>query len=136
MKVKWEENELLMKFTTYESCDIIINKKGAYIIDFDEVTVTNPLYDLAVITIKNLVEKDHLNYEKYSLLREKTLSFYKKYTSNDCDHMVCYYLCKILLEKFYLHQTGKIDLFSVSQKKDNYKRYLKILMEMDKNMLK
>lgn len=46
--------------------------------------------------------------------------------------MVKIYLCKILLEKFYLHEIGTINLFSKQQKKDNYKKYLKYLIYLKK----
>lgn len=104
-----------------------------YIIDFDEVTVTTPLYDFAVIVIKNFVNGNKLDYNKYYVFRDKVKKSYSNYVNKDYSNILKYYLCKILIEKFYLHQIGKINLYSERQQKDNYKRYLEILREISEN---
>lgn len=95
--------------------NILCSNNKNYLIDFDEVTITTNLYDLAVIVVKLYTKNNKFNYnldEKLKLV-------------------VVFYLCKILLEKFYLHSIGKINLYSFSQMKDNYKKYLKLLKELD-----
>lgn len=102
-----------------------------YIIDFDETCVSSALYDFAVIVIKNFVKNDKLNLKKYNLLKEKTKKYFVEYSDLDYYNITKFYLCKIIMEKFYLHQKGKIDLFSKNQMKDNYKRYLKLLKQLE-----
>ncbi len=40
----------------------------------------------------------------------------------------------VVLEKFYLYYTNKIDLYSFEQQKDNYKTYLEILKKFNSNI--
>ena len=42
-----------------------------------------------------------------------------------------FYLCKILLEKFYLYEADKIDLYSAEQLNDDYRKYLKLLKNVN-----
>lgn len=107
--------------------NIIFSKDNSYLIDFDEVTVTTPLYDFAVIIVKLCVKNDRINMKKYNKLKKITEEKYSNYSDDDYMIAVKFYLCKILLEKYYLHQKGIIDLYSKRQLKDNYKRYLNIL---------
>lgn len=95
--------------------NILCSNKKNYLIDFDEVTITTPLYDLAVIIIKQFVKNNKINYN----------------LNEELKIVVKFYLCKILLEKYYLHIVGKINLFSHEQKKDNYKKYLKLLKKVN-----
>lgn len=107
--------------------NILISKGKEYLIDFDETCITTKLYDFAVIVIKNFVNKDNLNMELYIKFKNRILEKFNKYSGDDLDLAIKYYLCKILLEKFYLHQKGIIDLYSKKQLKDNYGKYLKIM---------
>lgn len=114
--------------------NIIFNKKDYYIIDFDETCVTTPLYDFAVIVVKNFIDNGCINIKKYSKLRKEVLQKLDCYDNTDFSNIVKYYLCKILLEKFYLYYTNKIDLYSFEQQKDNYKTYLEILKKFNSNI--
>ena len=72
--------------------------------------------------------------KKYSKLRKEVLQKLDCYDNTDFSNIVRYYLCKILLEKFYLYYTNKIDLYSFEQQKDNYKTYLEILKKFNSNI--
>ncbi len=111
--------------------NIIISKKYKYIIDFDEVTVTTPLYDFAVVFIKMLVKNKKINYIEFKKLKDLVKNKYPKYDDDALIKMIKFYLCKILIEKFYLHQIGKIDLYSKRQLKDSYFKYLEILKALE-----
>lgn len=110
--------------------NILISKKVNYIIDFDEATITTPLYDFAVIIIK-MFTKNEIDFKKYKLLRKVLKEKYTNYKNADFDDIVRFYLCKILLEKFYLHISGKINLYSKRQLKDNFRKYIKILKGLE-----
>lgn len=106
--------------------NIIFYDKYPYIIDFDETCVTTKLYDYAVIFIKF--------YTKNVELSQNNIIDYITLTMPDDNYSIQQYLvtiklylCKILLEKFYLYERKKIDLFSEFQLKDNYDKYMNIL---------
>lgn len=111
--------------------NILTTQNNSYIIDFDEVTVTTPLYDFAVIVIKNFVKNGRLNFELYYQFKEKIKYYFRNYDDIDFENIIRYYLCKILIEKFYLHIRKQINLFDAEQIKDDYKKYLKILKDID-----
>lgn len=109
--------------------NILYNNEKYYIIDFDEVTITTKLYDFAVIMVKNKISNNKFNKKEfYKLINETNNGCY---TINDYITIVKFYLCKILLEKFYLFEKGLIDLYSKEQMKDNYKKYMKLLNNLD-----
>ncbi len=115
------------------SLDNVIYSRGKYyIIDFDEVNVSSFLYDFAVVIIKLCVRNDKINMQKYNYFKEEVKKRYSEYTDFDFYISIKYYLCKILLEKFYFYGIGKIDLFSKEQKRDNFVKYIKILESFDK----
>lgn len=107
--------------------NIIINNKKVYLIDFDETCLANQLYDFAVIAVKfftvngNFVKK---KLDKFIFEVKKQLNYYNV---EDFYISIQYYLCKLLLEKFYLHCIEKIDLFNSVQMQDDYKIYLQML---------
>jgi len=109
--------------------NIIYNNNSLYLIDFDECTVTSFLYDFAVILIKFFSNNERIDIIKMKQLM--SLTNVKEYKYEDYFTVIEFYLIKILFEKFYLHQTRKIDLFSKEQSKDNYKRYLTILRNFE-----
>jgi len=111
--------------------NVIKCKKDYYLIDFDEVTVTTPLYDFAVIVVKHFIKNEVLELDKYNLLKEEIKNYYTNYSDSDYSNILKYYLCKILLEKFYLHCLKQINLFSKRQLQDNYKKYLNILKQIE-----
>lgn len=106
--------------------NIISNNGTKYLIDFDEAKVAPRLYDFAVITVKLFSHNGVLKNKEF-------LEFFNKiypnlnYTKQDYLTMIKFYLCKILLEKFYLHYTNKINLKSKEQMKDNYVYYVRLL---------
>ena len=107
--------------------NLIDDGKNKYIIDFDQTTMCAKIYDFAVVVVKFFVNNNYICKTKYQQLRDEYLKYDKTYSKDDFDVMIKFYLCKILLEKFYLHNIGTIDLFSRRQKKDYYKRYYIIL---------
>lgn len=111
--------------------NIIFSNHKYFIIDFDEVNVTTPLYDFAVSVIKLCIKNNKIDKKKYNHLKKIMINKYEKYTNCDLDNIIKFYLCKILIEKFYLYEIGKIDLFCRKQLKDNYKRYINILKLFD-----
>jgi len=127
-------NEKFINHGDLSRFNIIMNKtrRDKYIIDFDEVTITTPLYDFATVVVKNFFTDGIFDFKKYNLLKEKVKCFFPKYSDKDFVNIIKYYICKILLEKFYLHEKKLINLFSKEQKKDDYKKYLSILKEVEK----
>lgn len=114
--------------------NIIFNRQDYYIIDFDEACITTPLYDFAVIVVKNFVDNSSIDMKKYYNLKNEVSKKLSCYDNNDFNNIVNYYLCKILLEKFYLHYTNKIDLYSIEQQKDDYRKYIEILKNFNLNI--
>lgn len=114
--------------------NIIFNRQSYYIIDFDEACITTPLYDFAVIVVKNFVDNGSIDMKKYYNLKNEVSKKLSCYDNNDFNNIVNYYLCKILLEKFYLHHTNKIDLYSSEQQKDDYRKYIEILKNFNLNI--
>ena len=111
--------------------NIIYGNNDYYVIDFDETCVSTYLYDFAVVIIKNYIIGYKINMKKYNNLKNKIMKENLKYCDDDFKNIVKYYLCKILLEKIYLHYVKKIDLFSKEQKRDSYKKYLMILKNIN-----
>jgi thiamine kinase-like enzyme len=110
--------------------NLIYNQNGLYVIDFDETTIAPMLYDFAVVSVKFFIENEQLNKTLYDeLIAEITKN--TNYTKDDCNLVVKYYLCKILLEKFYLHTSNEIDIFSKEQQRDNFKVYYEILKSLN-----
>lgn len=111
--------------------NIIITKSNSYLIDFDETTITTKLYDFAVVMVKIYSNKEQFDYNKFLYLRNK-IKENSKYQNKDFTDTIKFYLCKILLEKFYLHQISKINLFSKRQQKDFYIRYISLLKDVER----
>ena len=109
--------------------NIIYNKKF-YLIDFDEANISYSTYDLAVIAIKNYVKNNKLDMKKVKKLVYNSNINVKDY-NKEVINVIKLYLCKILLEKFYLHLCNKIDLFDKTQRKDYYLKYYKVLSNME-----
>lgn len=111
--------------------NIIYSNKQYYIIDFDETCYSIQLYDVAVTIIKNFIKDNTLDIENYTEFKNQILLQMPEYTELDIKHAIQFYLCKILLEKYYLYQNDIIDLFSKVQKRDYYKKYLMLLQTVD-----
>lgn len=125
-------NETYLNHGDISKSNILHCKDQSYIIDFDEATVSSFLYDFAVAIIKLYTNHTRIKRNKYIFLRGAIKETNSQYENKDFYDMVKIYLCKILLEKFYLHEIGTINLFSKQQKKDNYKKYLKYLIYLKK----
>lgn len=110
--------------------NLLHTKKQDYMIDFDETVVTSPLYDFAVVLVKYKTKENKIDKEIYNTLISIIQKNFQKYQEEDFKAMIQYYLCKILLEKFYLAEIGKIDLESKRQRQDYYQIYINLLREI------
>lgn len=114
--------------------NIIYSKGHYYLIDFDETNVTTQLYDFAVVMVKIFFKPNRINLKKYNNYKKEIKEKYVNYNDSDFKAAIEFYLCKILLEKYYLHDKGIINLYSKKQLKDNYKKYLKMLKNVKKQL--
>lgn len=112
--------------------NMLFSNNDVYVIDFDETTITTKLYDFAVSFIKIFINDINLSYVSIVDFILKNAPD-KSYTTQQYICTIKLYLCKVLLEKFYLYETGKIDLFSKIQLNDDYKRYVKILKIIERD---
>ena len=113
--------------------NILCSQGKYYLIDFDEAIVASPLYDFAVLSVK-MYRNNTLERNKIDHLIEEIKERYPSFQKKDYYDMIKLYLCKILLEKYYLHQMMKIDLFSEEQKSDYFGQYHHLLIqEMGEN---
>lgn len=119
-------NEQYLNHGDLSLSNIIFHDNCPYVIDFDETIVTTKLYDYAVVFVKMYLNNTELNYNNIMNLIIKTIPD-SSYSIQEYLDTIKFYLCKILLEKFYLYETKKIDLFSKIQLNDSYKKYVKIL---------
>lgn len=119
--------EKYLKHGDISTNNLISSNKKIYVIDFDETCIAPKLYDYAVIVIKIFTKNGIINTKEYNKFQSKISKCYKEYNDKDYKNIIKYYLCKVLLEKFYYHEKNIIDLFSKKQLKDNYKYYLKLL---------
>ena len=108
----------------------ILYNNSFYIIDFDEAVVTTKLYDFAVIVIKFYTFNGEFKKTRINNLINKLMKTYD-YKFSDYILAIRFYLCKILLEKFYLYEADKIDLYSADQLNDYYRKYLKLLKNVN-----
>lgn len=76
--------------------------------------------------------KNKIDFKKYKLLRKLLKEKYTNYKNADFDNIVKFYLCKIILEKFYFHISEKINLYSKRQLKDDFSKYIRILKSLEK----
>ena len=112
--------------------NILVSDNDTYLIDFDETIITTKLYDYAVAFIRIFMKKINLNYESIlNFILENIPD--DSYTIQQYLRTIKFYLCKILLEKFYLYEIDKIDLFSSTQLKDDYKKYMKIINVIERD---
>ena len=82
---------------------LILYNDSFYIIDFDEAVVTTKLYDFAVIVIKFYTFNGEFKKTKINNLINRLMKTYN-YKFSDYILVIRFYLCKILLEKFYLYE--------------------------------
>lgn len=119
-------NEAYLNHGDISFSNIIKYNNNLFLIDFDETLISSRLYDFAVIVIKIFSRHGRLNKKNFKQFFD-LLKANLTYTNKEYLNVIKFYLCKILLEKFYLHYTNKINLKSRTQKKDYYKRYIKLL---------
>lgn len=131
LKNKTIFNELYINHGDISINNIISFNKQYYLIDFDEVCYATRLYDFAVIIIKNYTNKDKINYKSFVKLKQMVMQTITQYSDSDFIDALKYYLCKVLLEKFYLYYENVIDLYSKNQKKDYYKKYYNLLKNIE-----
>lgn len=131
LKNKTIFNELYINHGDISINNIISFNKQYYLIDFDEVCYATRLYDFAVIIIKNYTNKDKINYKSFVKLKQMVMQTITQYSDSDFIDASKYYLCKVLLEKFYLYYENVIDLYSKNQKKDYYKKYYNLLKNIE-----
>ena len=103
--------------------NIIWNDKGFTIIDLDEATIFTKLYDLVVFAIKFSKTGKDIDIK----LAKKILKPFDKYTKIDIINIWNFYILKVLMEKIYLYEIGKIDLLDEVQKQDNWEDWYSIL---------
>lgn len=119
-------NEQYLNHGDLSLSNIVFHDNHPYIIDFDETVITTKLYDYAVMFVKNHIKDIKINYD--SIINYITTNIPDvNYSVSDYLIVIKFYLCKILLEKFYLYEKGNIDLFCEFQLKDDYKKYVEIL---------
>ena len=133
-KIKDEEifKEQFLNHGDLSRDNMIYSDDKIYLIDFDETTVSSFLYDFAVIVVKQFVNHDRFDFKKYEELKDKLMNQHSEYKENDFVNIIEFYLVKILMEKFYFHELGKINLFSKKQQEDNYQKYYRLLSDFDK----
>ena len=110
--------------------NILQGKDDNYIIDFDEASIAPFLYDFAVIVIKQFVEKDDIKRIEFERLKKLISKEYKHYEERVFYMITEFYLIKILMEKFYFHLNGEINLYSQKQRKDSYMKYMELLKNL------
>lgn len=104
--------------------NILWDEKGNYtIIGLDETAVFTKLYDLVVFAIK--FSKDGSKID--TKIAKKILKPFDNYTKIDIINIWNFYILKVLLEKIYLYEIGKIDLLDEVQLTDNWEDWYNIL---------
>ena len=58
-------NEKYLNHGDISKSNVIKSKNNYYIVDFDEVTITTPLYEFAVIVVKHFIKDESLDMDKY-----------------------------------------------------------------------
>lgn len=104
--------------------NIIWDDNDSYtIIDLDETIEFTKLYDLIVFAIKFSKNGSEIDVK----MAKKILKPFNDYTKIDIINVWNFYLLKVILEKIYLYEIGKIDLTDEKQMKDNWEDWYKIL---------
>lgn len=93
------------------------------IIDLDETIEFTKLYDLIVFAIKFSKNGSEIDVK----MAKKILKPFNDYTKVDIINVWNFYLLKVILEKIYLYEIGKIDLTDEKQMQDNWEDWYKIL---------
>lgn len=104
--------------------NIIWGEDGSYtLIDLDETVQFTKLYDLIVFAIK-FSKTDSIIDIKTA---KRILKPFDNYTKVDIINVWNFYILKVILEKIYLYEIGKIDLRDENQMKDNWEDWYNIL---------
>lgn len=104
--------------------NIIWDEAGIYtLIDLDETTQFTKLYDLIVFAIKFSKNGSDIDIK----MAKRILKPFGNYTKVDIINVWNFYILKVILEKIYLYEIGKIDLLDDNQIRDNWQDWLNIL---------
>ena len=103
--------------------NIIWNEEEFTLIDLDEATTFTKLYDLIVFAIKFSKTGSKIDVK----MAKRILKPFDNYTKIDIINVWNFYILKVIMEKIYLYEIGKIDLLDENQKQDNFEDWLTIL---------
>lgn len=104
--------------------NIIWDEDNNYtLIDLDETVEFTKLYDLIVFAIKFSKNGSDIDIK----IAKKILKPFDDYTKVDIINVWNFYILKVILEKIYLYEIGKIDLLDENQMRDNWEDWLNIL---------
>ena len=104
--------------------NILWDKKGNYtLIDLDETAIFTKLYDLVVFAIKFSKNGKEIDIKT----AKKIVKPFDNYTKVDIINIWNFYILKVLLEKIYLYEIGKVDLLDEVQQTDNWEDWYHIL---------
>ena len=104
--------------------NLIWSENGEFtLLDLDEVIEFTKLYDLVVFALNASRNKCEIDIK----LANKILKPFDNYTKIDIINVWNFYLLKVILEKIYLYEIGKIDLREQTGSKDDFEDWLYIL---------
>lgn len=124
-------NECYLNHGDLSPGNILQTHNGFVVLDFDEASIGPKLYDFAVVAIKFCYKHGKLNNKLLNKLQKRILLIDRSLTKQDFNNAIKFYLCKILLEKFYLHINKKINLFSARQQQDPFEKYFNLLKNLN-----
>lgn len=104
--------------------NIIWDDNGDYtLIDLDETIEFTKLYDLIVFAFKFSKTDSTIDIKT----AKRILKPFDNYTKIDIINVWNFYILKVILEKIYLYEIGKIDLLDENQKMDSWEDWYNIL---------
>lgn len=104
--------------------NILWDANGNYtLIDLDETAIFTKLYDLVVFAIKFSKNGKEIDVK----IAKKIVKPFEDYTKVDIINIWNFYILKVLLEKIYLYEIGKVDLLDEVQQTDNWEDWYHIL---------
>ena len=104
--------------------NLIWSENGEFtLLDLDEVIEFTKLYDLVVFALNASRNKCEIDIK----LANKILKPFDNYTKIDIINVWNFYLLKVILEKIYLYEIGKIDLREQTGSEDDFEDWLYIL---------
>ena len=104
--------------------NLIWQENGEFtLLDLDEVIEFTKLYDLVAFAFNTSRNKNEIDIK----LANKILKPIDNYTKVDIINVWNFYLLKVILEKIYLYEIGKIDLKEQTGSNDDFEDWLEIL---------